>query len=173
MSAAPAVHLVTGTENVTRCGRNRDSVTGKSTNIDNVTCKKCLGLATTDRELIAQRDAAKAATLEPEVTEPRKVRPPMNRAEKRAARRNLKARGIDPDVMFVRYDLSDEQIKAATERVSDDPEAHWSDLVMIHLQAGIVELEREGAAVRDLTVITIGKHPRNPGGLSIEIKSKP
>lgn len=191
-----AVHLDTDktAEGYYRCGREVTTRSAGSARVADVTCQPCLKGNAADRlaehsgapveDVAAALDKlpalsaheserlARGAAAEVGLDEPRKVRPPMNRAEKRAERKRLKAHGIDPDIMYVRYNLDAGALAYAEDHARDTEGAHWTDYVLTHLQTAMIELENEGADIRKLTVITIGEHPSEPGGLRLEIKSK-
>lgn len=92
----------------------------------------------------------------------------LNRRERRAMSTRDKA--LD-ELMFVRYDLTSAALAAIDAEESTDG-VTVRGLVMAHLDEALLELEHEGGDVWNYTVVTLGAHPRNPGGISIEVKTR-
>lgn len=97
-------------------------------------------------------------------------KPPVGKMN-RAARR---AQKVDPleGVMFVRYDVTPEALAKVGVVLEGEPEVSTRSLVMAYLDEALLQLESEGADVWSMTIVTLGTHPRNPGGISIEVKSR-
>lgn len=80
----------------------------------------------------------------------------------RETRRQMRKAGI---AAMSRVIIEGDAVVAAAEKGADTV-----DLLMLHVDALIHELVEQGGDVLKHTVITLGAHPDNPGGVTIEAK---